>query len=264
MDRIRKAIKHSSSNVLYFILSILVESALSLLPVSILLVTLNLLPSSPFLHLYLSASICGSLSFESALFKLFPSLFGLARQIARQGFDRDIVGSAELTPEQKARVVLSRLVRDLIRQLRRPTLFILPQFLFPRFFDRWSRLCGTRQFSNFSGRNSFASQFFEIKFLLRAEGTDMQNMRVSKTLAHASTLSFDIKREAAARPFWLSVGYSPTISFLRLVTKASTSSFSFFGTLYLSSASARCLAASSQSLSVMPSPVWTVFISRPV
>jgi len=73
-----------------------------------------------------------SLFFESALFKLVPSLFRLAGQIARQSFDRDLIGGAELTPEQKARVVLSRLVRDFIRQLRWLPLFILPQFVFPR------------------------------------------------------------------------------------------------------------------------------------
>src|SRR2546421_10172895 len=62
----------------------------------------------------------------------------------------------------------------------------------------------------------------------------------------------------------LTASYFSTMSFFWVTTKASNSSFSVLGTLYLSSASTRCFAAAFQSSSVIPSPVCVVFISRPM
>ncbi len=72
-----------------------------------------------------------SLFFELALFEVFPLLLGLSGEVARQGFDGDTVFGAELTPQQKARVVLPRLVGNFIGQSRLLLLFILAQLNCP-------------------------------------------------------------------------------------------------------------------------------------
>src|ERR1043165_1075802 len=51
---------------------------------------------------------------QEILFQLLPLLFRLAAQISRHRLDRDIVVGAESSPEQETRVVLSRLVGNLI------------------------------------------------------------------------------------------------------------------------------------------------------
>ena len=58
--------------------------------------------------------------------------------------------------------------------------------------------------------------------------------------------------------------YLPTMSPLRPEIAPRTSPFSFSGTLNLSSVATRCFTVALQSSSVMPRPVWAVFMSRPV
>jgi hypothetical protein len=70
--------------------------------------------------------------FESAIFERFPLLSRLAGQVTRQRFDGNAICGAELTPQQKARVVLPRLVRNFIRQILTLSLFILTQLVIPR------------------------------------------------------------------------------------------------------------------------------------
>jgi hypothetical protein len=68
-----------------------------------------------------NSSLCtltSSLSFQPALLEILPLLFRLSGEVAWKGFDRDTILSAKLPPEQKARVILPRLVRDFIGYLR--------------------------------------------------------------------------------------------------------------------------------------------------
>src|SRR5262249_15264382 len=58
-------------------------------------------------------------------------------------------------------------------------------------------------------------------------------------------------------------GFS-TMSGLSEATIARNSSFSFGGTLYLSRDSVRIRTLASQSAPVIPSPLWAVFVARPV
>ncbi len=62
----------------------------------------------------------------------------------------------------------------------------------------------------------------------------------------------------------LFAGAGATISGFSDVAMASSSSFSFCGTLNLSSVATKCPTAVCQSLSLMPRPSWDAFMLRPI
>src|SRR4051812_33956229 len=101
--------------------------------------------------------------------------------------------------------------------------------------------------------------------LARAAGSDGQKLDDDERGLTQKSVTMVLTADIRVNPRLTYIAHHfSTISFFWLVTNASSSFFSASGTLYLSSASTRCFAATSQSASVIPRPLCDVRISRPV